>query len=233
MARAAGGALALLLVAAGPVQATSRAVQFRASDGVTIAAAVYDAPATPAPAVVLVHMLTRNKDDWRPFAERVQAAGFTALAFDLRGHGQSEGPSAPLAPMALDVQAALAWLVARPEVRAGAIAVVGASLGASLALLAAADAPAVRGVALLSPAADYRGVRLEAAARQFGARPMLLIASREDPYALRTVHALAGENQPNREQHLSAVAGHGSQLLDRDAPLAAALVDWLRRTLLS
>ncbi len=232
IARVAGGAL-LLLAAASPVAAASRPLQLRASDGVAVAATVYDAPSTPAPAVVLVHMLTRTKEDWRPLAERLQAAGITALAIDLRGHGQSEGSAAPAAAMALDVRAALSWLAGRPEVTTGAVAIVGASIGASLALLAAADAPAVRGVALLSPASDYRGVRLDAAGRKYGPRPLLLVASSEDPYALRTVRALAGDGQLAHEQRFSAVAAHGSHLLDRDPDVATAVVDWLRRTLLS
>ncbi len=231
--RAVGIALTLVLVTAGAAAAASRPVQLRASDGVAIAAAVYDAASAPAPAVVLVHMLTRTKEDWRPFAERLQTAGFTAVAIDLRGHGQSDGASTPAPAMALDVQAALTWLGERSEVRPAAIAIVGASLGASLALLAAADAPAVRGVALLSPAADYRGVRLDAAARKFGARPMFIAASSEDPYALRTLRALTDAELPSREPRVSALTAHGSQLLERDGDLAAALVDWLRRTLLS
>jgi alpha-beta hydrolase superfamily lysophospholipase len=227
------GALALVLATAGTSPAASRTVQLRASDGVALAATVYDAPAVPAPAVVLVHMLTRTKEDWRPFAERLQAAGFTALAMDLRGHGRSEGTAAPTAAMALDVKAALTWLAGRSDVAASSVGIVGASLGASLALLAAADAPGVRAVAMLSPALDYRGVRIDAAARKYGARPLLLVASSEDPYAWRTLRALAGKDQPSREQRLSAAVAHGSHLLDHDVDLAAALVDWLRRTLLS
>jgi alpha-beta hydrolase superfamily lysophospholipase len=227
------GALALVLATAAAAPASSRAVQLRASDGVALAATVYDAPSVRAPAVVLVHMLTRTKEDWRPFAERLQAAGFTAVAMDLRGHGRSEGAAAPAPAMALDVLAALTWLAGRPDGSPGAVGIVGASLGASLALLAAADTPAVRAVAMLSPASDYRGIRIDAAARRYGTRPLLLVASSEDPYALRTLHALAGKDQPAREQRVTAVGAHGSQLLERDADLAAALVDWLRRTLLS
>jgi len=232
-AHRAGAAVLVLLALSGTARAANRAVALRAADGVAIAATVYDAPGSPAPAVVLVHMLTRTKEDWRPFAERLQAAGITALALDLRGHGQSEGLAAPASAMALDVRAAVSWLAARAEVRAGAVAIVGASLGASLALLTAADVPTVRGVALLSPALDYRGVRIEAAAKKYGSRPMLLAVSSEDPYALRTVRALTGEDQPAREQRISTLSAHGSHLVDRDPEVAATLVDWLRRTLLS
>ena len=59
----------------------------------------------------------------------------------------------------------------------------GASIGANLAVLAAADDPTVRSLALLSVGLDYRGLRLEAALKKFGARPALLVASQEDPYA--------------------------------------------------
>ena len=84
-------------------------------------------------------MLTRTREDWRPFAERLQAAGAACLAIDLRGHGGSAGSAAPSAAMALDVQAAVAWLAARSDVSSGAIGIVGASFGATAAMLAAGE----------------------------------------------------------------------------------------------
>ncbi len=226
------GALLLLVgLASTPAAAGAAAqpVQLLTADGVTIAAALYQA-AGDAPAVVLVHMFTRTKEDWRPFAERLQAAGLTALAIDLRGHGASGGVSTPAPAMALDVQAAIGFLAGRSGGRG--IAIVGASLGASAAIMAAAESPAVRGVALLSPASDYRGVRIDAALRKYAGRPMFLVASTEDPLAARTVRGLVGGPAPiaAREQRLSLVAAHGTQILDRDPDVAAALVDWLRRT---
>ena len=86
---------------------------------------------------------------------------------------------------------------------------------------------------LISPAADYRGVRLDAAGRKFARRPLLLLVSQDDPYALRTVHDLTPPELPLREQRVSTVTGHGTQLLDRDPDMLGALVDWVRRTLLS
>jgi pimeloyl-ACP methyl ester carboxylesterase len=228
--RAAIWTLVALLATTSGASAAGQAVQLRTADGVPVAAMLYDAAEPSAPAVVLVHMLTRSKDDWRAVAERLQVAGIAALALDLRGHGASSGEAAPSAAMALDVQAAVGFLQGRAPGRP--MALVGASLGASLALIAAAETPFVRGVALVSPAADYRGVRLDPAARKYGGRPMLLVASTEDPYALRTVRALT-EHATAREQRLSPVAAHGTRLLERDPEMSAALVDWLRRTLLS
>ena len=112
------------------------------------------------------------------------------------------------------------------------LAVVGSSLGANLAALAAGDHAAVRAIALVSPSLDYRGVRLDAAAmKRLGARPVWLAASTEDPYALRTIKELVASGTA-REQALSPVRGHGTTLLNADPDLARALLDWLRRTLI-
>ena len=231
------GALALALaVAAGvawPAAAAGRPVGFVSGDGTPLTAMLYEAERRPAPAVVLVHMYTRSKSEWDGLAGRLQAEGVTALAVDLRGHGSSGGASAPSSAMTADVRAAMAWLAARPEVRVGDVVIIGASLGANLALRAAVEEPLVRGVVLLSPSLDYRGVRIESALlRQLGARPALLIASVQDPYALRTIRDLVDGDPGPREQRLSEAPAHGTHLLAADPIMVPVLVDWLRRTLI-
>jgi len=212
--------------------ASGRPVSFTSSDATPLAALFYEASNRPAPGVVLVHMLGRSKDEWATTAERLQDAGISVLAIDLRGHGSSGGNGAMLAPMVDDVQAALDWLSARPGIRPGDIALVGASLGANLVALAAARGLAVRAVALISPSLDYRGVRIDAnVMRKIGDRPVWLAASTEDPYALRTVKELV-TGVGALEQRLSGTRAHGTGLLTADQDLARALVDWLRRTLL-
>lgn len=230
--RGAAGLLAgAAAAAAAPALAAGRPVALTSTDGTPLAGSIYEAAQRPAPGVVLVHMMGRSKDDWQPFADRLQAAGATVLAIDLRGHGGSGGSAAILGPMAGDVRAAVDWLAARPNIRPGAMALVGASLGANLAALAAGDAGVVRGVALLSPSLDYRGVRLDAAAlRKLGSRPVWLAASTEDPYALRTVKEITAAGAA-REQFLSTARAHGTALLSADPELARTLLDWLRRTL--
>jgi alpha-beta hydrolase superfamily lysophospholipase len=176
-------------------------------------------------------MLGRSKEDWNYFAERLEDAGMMVLAIDLRGHGRSSGSMAMLQPMVNDVVGAVNWLAARPNVRPGAVAIVGASLGANLAALAAAQLPGLHALALVSPSLDYRGLRLDASAiKKIGVRPVLMVASTQDPYALRTIHELMSEGS-GREQRLSTATGHGTNLLAADSELARSLVEWLRRTL--
>jgi alpha-beta hydrolase superfamily lysophospholipase len=214
--------------------AAGRPVTFPSAAGVTIAGEYFESTSQPAPAVVLVHMLSRNKSDWGALPERIRDAGMTVLTIDLRGHGQSSGSAQSLPDMVQDVRAAVQWLAARPNVRDDAIAVVGASLGASLALLAAAELPQVRAVGAISPSIDYRGLRTDTSLiKRLGARSVWFAASAEDPLAVRTVRDMAAEPSGPREQLVSNAVAHGTLLLDRDPDVGRALVDWLRRSLLS
>ncbi len=224
--------IALLSVAAS-AEAAGRAVTFPSLDGTSLAGELYES-AAKSPGVVMVHMLSRNKNDWHGLPDRLREAGITALTIDLRGHGGSSGSSGDLKAMVQDVRAATQWLAARPNVRPDAIAVVGASLGASLALLAAVDLPHVRVIGLLSPSLDYRGLRTDAAlVKRLGSRALWLAASSEDPLALRTVRDMAADTSGPREQVVSSAAAHGTMLLERDGDVGRALVDWLRRSLIS
>ena len=72
---------------------------------------------------------------------------------------------------------------------------------------------------------------IEGAMRAYGARPALLIASRQDPYAARSSRELAKEAPGVRELQWSELGAHGTALLSREPDLVQALVDWFRRTL--
>lgn len=231
-----GKALAVIaaLLLADAAEASGRAVTFPSLDGTNLAGEFYEASSRPAPAVVLVHMLTRSKADWGSLPDRLQEAGITALTFDLRGHGGSAGSPLVLADMVQDVRAAAQWLAAHQGVRPGAIALVGASLGASLSLLAAVQLPPVHAIALLSPSLDYRGLRTDLnLVKKVGGRAMWFAASAEDPLALRTLRDFAADTTGPREQVISNTVAHGTALLERDPEVGRALVDWLRRSLLS
>jgi hypothetical protein len=98
--------------------------------------------------------------------------------------------------------------------------------------LAAASDPNIRALALLSPSTEYRGLRIEPAVTRFGSRPALLVASSEDPYALRSARALVALGDGQRELRVLSDAGHGTVMLVRHPELIDALVDWFLRALL-
>lgn len=206
-------------------------ITIRTDDGVNVAATWYEPSRRPAPAVILVHMVHRSRKDWDALATRLSSEGIGALTIDLRGHGESSGDGSDLAAMVHDVKAARRHLASRPDALHGRMGVVGASVGANLAVLAAQDDASLASLVLLSPSLDYRGVRIEAALRKYGARPALLVAGDDDPYALRTVKDLQKAGGGVRELLVLPQAGHGMQMLTRAPDLPRQIADWFRRTI--
>lgn len=208
--------------------AAGRLVTFRVADGRAVTGLILEASQRPAPAVVLVPMLGRSREEWQGMAQRLSEANITALAIDLPGTSLPDD-AARLGGWHADVRGALDYLGGRPDVRS--LGVAGASLGANLAVLAAAADARVRSIALVSPSLDYRGVRIEAPLRQYGARPALLIASLKDPYAARTVRELTKEMPGPREVRWAEAPAHGTTLLAYEPDLVRAVVEWFQRTL--
>jgi dienelactone hydrolase len=207
--------------------ASGRRITIRTDDGVTLAGTYFEASRRPAPGIVLLHMLTRNHDDWAAAGSRLADAGYAVLAVDFRNGGDADAAS-----LERDVAAAKAFLRERPEVIPNSLGIAGASIGANMAIIDAADDRAVQSIALLSPGLDYRGLRTEAAMKKLGARAVLLVSSTKDPYAWRSVRTLAAVGPGPREVRLSDLQAHGTVLLQKDPDLIGALVDWFKRTLL-
>jgi alpha-beta hydrolase superfamily lysophospholipase len=232
---AAAIAALLSLVTGNTSSAATQRVSFRTDDGVSLSATWYEPSTRVGPAVVLVHMLHRSRRDWDAFASRLASEGIGALAIDLRGHGDSQawapGEPADYSALVQDVRAARKFLSARSDVQPTRIGIAGASLGANLAVLEAAGDPAVASLALLSPSLDYRGLRIETAVRKF-AHPILLVASDDDPYALRSCRELQKAGGGPRELFTASRAGHGTMMVTHDSDVSRALVDWFRRTLI-
>lgn len=216
-------------MASAVLHAAGQTVTFRGADGRVVQGTVFEASRRPAPAVVLVPMLGRARTDWERVGDALADAGLTALAIDLPA---TQAPHAQeLEGWHTVVGAAVTYLSSRPDVRASAIGVAGASLGATLAAVAAASDGRIRALALVSPSLEYRGVRMEGPMREFGSRPALLIASLHDPYAARSARTLAADAPGPREIRWAETAAHGSVLLARDPDSSAALVAWFRQLL--
>jgi dienelactone hydrolase len=225
--------LAAGLALATPARAAT-VVTFPGDAGEQLTATVWDHPGRPAPAVVMVPPVARTRADWSRLGEQLAARGFVALAYDSPGQVTSEGgtPGEGRGALARDVAAAIRYLQGRSDVQPGSIGIIGASLGATLGVIAAGDLPAVRSLVLLSPALDFRGLRLEEPLRRAGDRPTLIVASSEDAYAARSARTLAQTGPGLRELLLLEGAGHGTRMLSSRPEIVGTLVDWFSRTLL-
>ena len=135
-------------------------VRVPTQDGLNLPGWYMPAGSGAAPGIALVHGWESARDRTLPHAQFLHAAGFHVLAVDVRGHGQNEPETLPVSvgEFAIDAAAAVRWLAARPEV--SAIGLLGHSMGAAGALVAAADDPAVAAVVGVSTPADpYRLTR--------------------------------------------------------------------------
>ena len=102
----------------------------------------------PHPAVIVMHGWGGDAAMMLPLARPLHDAGFAALFIDARCHGGSDDDGfASLPRFAEDLEHAVDWLAARPEVDAGRIALLGHSVGAGAALLVASRRPDVTAVA--------------------------------------------------------------------------------------
>jgi pimeloyl-ACP methyl ester carboxylesterase len=130
-------------------------------------------PFDPAlPAVVFIHGAANDHSVWALQSRYVAFHGRAVLAVDLPGHGRSAGAPLP------SVEALADWTVALLDAAGVArAALVGHSLGALVALHAAARHPSrVRGIALLGPAVPMTV-----------SDALLELAAADDPRALELI----------------------------------------------
>lgn len=213
-------------------------VRLETADGVTLAG-LYCRGSGRGPAALLLHMMPATKESWQALTPQLLRFGWTILAIDLRGHGQSvNGPGRTRLDYKLfedadhqakihDVEAAMKWLADRAGVPASRMALVGASIGANLAIAYAAAHPEVPAVAALSPGLDYRGVTTPDKVGRF--RPeqaLLLAASAEDELSFATIGELA-KLKPDAVVKKFHGAGHGTGILESQPKFLVELAGWL------
>ena len=198
------------------------------SDGQTIAYQLYPNKKGSA-AIILLHMLGRSRTDWDSVARWLQKNGYTVIVPDLRGHGLSTGDFQKFTPddfnkMTLDV-AAVKSVLENQGVDIKRLVIIGASIGANIALSYAAEDPDVATVILLSPGLEFRGVKTSTAITKFN-KPLLVVASADDQYSAQTAQELASKNvQVTLKMYDNA--GHGTNMFVKN-DLAPGILTWLK-----
>jgi pimeloyl-ACP methyl ester carboxylesterase len=173
----------------------------------------------PAATVVVLHGANSCKESHFDFGRACRADGLAAICFDMRGHGDSDGP---MDGRALDDVAAMAGL-ARDRTGVQAVALRGSSMGGYLALVAAAPADA-RAVVAICPASarglarGLRDGRFEFAADAAALGPVLdehdeLRAAEDLDAPLLLLHAEGDEVVPIEHSRARHVAAAGSRLV--------------------
>ena len=212
-------------------------VVFKAADGTKLIA--WYLPARNGCTLICCHGIHDNRGQWIEQVARLhERSGYGALLFDFTGHGESATGMVTYGPReALDVRAAIEYLRARGDVDMGRIGILGYSLGAIAATLAAPEAPELRCLVSESGFADFPrdidmlftrftglpafpfanliiffGERISGV-RLAEIRPMAVIGQLS-PRAVFIISDLEDEltNEPYDGEHLYASAGEPKQL---------------------
>jgi alpha/beta superfamily hydrolase len=216
----------------GPPNERAVTLRFRAADGVRLDGAIVGSGPI---GVVLLHEYPGPLCGWWPYAAYLARHGVHALLFDFRCLGLSGCPAGGQANPVADVAGAMALLRSRG---ARSIALVGASLGGVVAVIAGArlhpaaivDLSGERDLTGLLP-----GVRLDSLAAAPSLRaPALFAVARGDRYVSVVDMRAVYRRSPSRAKELlveSAAAGHGwDMLLEPDfnwSPLARRVLAFI------
>lgn len=108
--------------------------------------------------VVLCHGNAANISFYHPYYRFLHEAGFHVFLFDYRGYGKSRGEPSVDA-LATDTEAAVQYVLDRPDVDRGKVAVFGISLGSIVALRAAAEHPELAALVIENASSPHAAVR--------------------------------------------------------------------------
>ena len=150
-------------------------VRFRAADGTRLAGHRFGSGTT---GIVFAHEVRGGACRWIPYARQLATKGYTTLAIDFRGYGDSQRRTgAGATRLAADLTAAVKLLRTRGATR---VVLVGASMGGTIALVAASHArPPVDAVVALSPPSTWAANDALAAVRKLQ-MPVLYVVGKFD-----------------------------------------------------
>lgn|SRR5574341_978735 len=215
-----------------------RRVEFQSGDGTVLVGTYWPPTLSPAPGVILMHMMGGSKEDWLTFAALLQGAAlarvgageqrarsYAVLAIDFRGHGESGGNPDPNL-MNQDARSALAYIQTLPEVDPAAIIMIGASVGADAAVDECGQG--CIGAVSLSPG-GYLGVAYNDALAALGSKPVLCVASEGDTVSADTCRGGDEVGLPDYQTHLYSGNAHGTDIFNNgQQPYLTDLVfEWL------
>jgi len=198
-----------------------------------------DAPQAKKKNLLLLHMMPEAKESWVDLAEEAYTRGYNVLAIDFRGHGQSGGgdytkfTAEDHQKYFIDARAAMNFL--EDKYLESKTFLIGASIGANIALQILSHDPLVEKVVALSAGTDYHGVRaIDFVAGLDGRRSVLLIASKDDVRktgsdTAQMANELAKVCKGKCETVIYEKGGHGTDMLKTHPQLLTKILDFFEK----
>jgi fermentation-respiration switch protein FrsA (DUF1100 family) len=205
--------------------------------------------------MVIVHGAGSAKENHADFGRACAAAGWAALAYDQRGHG--DGDDQLSAEVVADVGRMARFLASRDGVDGRRVCVRGSSMGGFVAIHGAATSPAIAGVIAICPAGEEhlrRGLRegsldvradeaaradltawlgehdLREAVELLGAKPLMLIHAEGDERIPSEFSEQLFERAAEPRKLILLPGGH-HRSAQHDAELQGIALRWMERAL--
>lgn len=191
-------------------------------------------------AALLLHMMPATKESYEKLQTMLGQAKISSLAIDLRGHGKSVFSNAGLLDFhdfsdrehqnsIEDVNSSVEWLLSATGFEKTSLILIGASIGANLALQYAAANTTAKNIVALSPGLNYRGIATMPLVKALVPNQRLLLAaSKEDTESAEAVEKLAEVSLAATEVLMFENAGHGTNMFDTEPELLNRLVEWAK-----
>ena len=191
-------------------------MSFTAPGGVELQGRLFEAEGATA-GVVLAHMQPADQTSWFGYAETLADDGYQSLTFNFRGYcpGGDAGCSSGETDLSLlwrDVQSAVRFLRSTGIAR---VAVIGASMGGTAALVAAAQ-PAARigAVATLSAPISIGGLTVTPETLVATATAKLFVAGNADATSAADAQSLYDLSMPPKRVEVVPSEDQGTELLE-------------------
>lgn len=197
------------------------------------------------PLVVFIHDLAENKKIWQSYARELVEKGYSVLAIDIRGHGESilnkkkqkfywrsfKEENWKLAKY--DVTNAIKTLAKDyPQANTEKMVMIGSSLGACVAVNASEDLKhPLKSLILISPYTTYKGIETRVPLVNYGDHPILIIVSKTDVTSYKAAIELIKYSQGKHELVLVKNAGHGTFMLKFEPKLKDIIYNWIKKEL--
>ena len=192
-------------------------------------------PATSKKAVILIHQFNNSKESYNSLAELLNENNYAVLAIDLRGHGESKAQGTLASPvylqpkdftdMNLDLKAAKEFL---QEKGFNEFYLVGASIGANLAIIYPTQNTGFKAAIALSPGEDYKSLTPLPYAKKVSVSTMI-VASTDDKYSFDSAKKIHSLMKCKKKLVELKNAGHGTFMLENESNLSKQILEWLNQ----
>ena len=215
-------------------------VKIQTEDGVEIVGILFPNESSKF-AGILLHMMPETKESYIELGKYLQKLGYTVLAIDFRGHGESinsvkgkldytKFTDEEHQNYIYDLKAASDYLSKKGFVIENQF-LIGASIGANIALQFLSMNPNIKAVVLLSPGENYRGIKIKDYLNKKLEDKIMVIIGKNDIQSFNSLDEFKNIT-PSSTILVINTNAHGTDILKLFPDIILNIVNFLREKLI-